>query len=296
MLSRRRPSLSTPDQGSSGLAAYSFAMTTSGSQPTEFTELNELLGQMVSDVRGILGKNFVGAYLQGSFALGDADMYSDCDFLVVTRRALTPAQERGLRELHADIRTRPGSWVRHLEGSYAPQDELRSLSGLGKKWLFIDQGQSRSEMEWSTHCNTEVVRWVLREYGVTLAGPDPKDLVDELDPDVLRAKMREEAKDFLPGMLTWIKLDSPWAQRYAVTTLCRVLYTLETGRVASKRASLLWAKDNLDPRWQELISEALEGRSLGWNHSDPVETAILEATLAFNEYAKQRVARPVLGP
>jgi hypothetical protein len=108
--------------------------------------------------------------------------------------------------------------------------------------------------------------------------------------------MREEAKDFLPGMLTWIKLDSPWAQRYAVTTLCRVLYTLETGRVASKRASLLWAKDNLDPRWQELISEALEGRSLGWNHSDPVETAILEATLAFNEYAKQRVARPVLGP
>jgi Domain of unknown function (DUF4111) len=88
---------------------------------------------------------------------------------------------------------------------------------------------------------------------------DPKELVDEVDPDVLRAKMREEAKDFSPAMLTWIKLDSPWAQRYAVTTLCRVLYTLETGRVASKRASLLWARDNLDPRWQELVSEALEG-------------------------------------
>jgi hypothetical protein len=39
------------------------------SQPTEFTELNELLGQIVSQIKSILGANFVGAYLQGSFAL-----------------------------------------------------------------------------------------------------------------------------------------------------------------------------------------------------------------------------------
>jgi predicted nucleotidyltransferase len=262
-----------------------------GNGPTQFAELNELLGQMVMEVRRILGEHFVGAYLQGSFALCDADMYSDCDFLVVTRRALTPAQEEGLRELHADIRTRPGFWVHHLEGSYAPQDELRSLSGLGKKWLFIDQGHSGSEMEWSTHCNTEVVRWILREHGVTLAGPNPKDLVHEVDPNVLRAAMRKEAEEFLPGMLTWIKLDSPWAQRYAVTSLCRILYTLETGQVASKRVSLLWAKDTLDSQWQELISETLEGRSLGWNHWDPVKPGALEATLAFNEYATRRAAR-----
>ena len=140
-------------------------MTKSGSRPTQFAELNELLGQMVLEVKRILGDDFVGAYLQGSFALGGADMYSDCDFLVVTRRALTPAQEERLRELHADMRSRPGFWVHHLEGSYAPQDELRSLSDLGKKWLFIDQGKSCSDMEWSTHCNTEVVRWILREHG-----------------------------------------------------------------------------------------------------------------------------------
>jgi hypothetical protein len=274
---------------------YSTAMTGSSSDPTQFTEPNRLLHQMVSVIKSVLGDNFVGAYLQGSFALGDADKYSDCDFLVVTRRALIPAQEKGLRELHADIRARLGHWVHHLEGSYAPQDELRSLSGLGKKWLFIDQGHSGSQMEWSTHCNTEVVRWVLREHGVTLAGPDPKELVDEVAPDVLRAKMRKEAKDFLPGMLTWIGLDSPWAQRYAVTTLCRILYTLEHDQVASKRAALLWARDNLDPKWQGLISETLEGRSLGWNHWDPLKPGVLEATLAFNEYAIQRAAADGVG-
>jgi aminoglycoside adenylyltransferase-like protein/nucleotidyltransferase-like protein len=259
-------------------------------RPTQFAELNELLGQIVSQAKRTLGDNFVGAYLQGSFALGDADMFSDCDFLIVTRRTLTPAQEQRIRKLHADIRTQPGHWVHHLEGSYAPQAELRNLSGLGRKWLFIDQGHSGSEMEWSTHCNTEVVRWIIREHGVTLAGPSPRELVGEVTPEVLRAKMRQEARDFLSGMLTWIKLDSPWAQRYAVTTLCRILYTLETGQVASKRASLLWARANLDSKWQELISESLEGRSRGWNHWDPVRPSVLEATLAFNEYAKQRAA------
>jgi hypothetical protein len=258
------------------------------SHPTQFAELNELLGQFVAEVERILGYNFVGAYLQGSFALGDANMYSDCDFLVVTRRTLTPAQERGVRRLHTRMRTWPNHWASHIEGSYAPQDDLRSLAGLGRKWLFVDQGHSGSDMELSTHCNTEVVRWILREHGVALAGPGPQELIDEVGPDVLRAKMRDEAEDFLPGMLTWIKLTSPWAQRYAVTTLCRILYTLETGRVASKRAALLWARDNLDTKWENLITETLEGRSLGWNHSDPLKPGVLEATLAFNEYVKHR--------
>jgi hypothetical protein len=220
---------------------------------------------------------------------------SDCDFLIVTRQALTTEQEHGLRKLHADVRTWPNRWAGHIESSYAPQDDLRSLAGLGRKWLFIDQGHSGSEMQWSTHCNTEVVRWILREHGVTLAGPSPRDLVDEIGPDVLRARMREEAEDFLSGMLTWIKLDSPWAQRYAVTTLCRILHTLETGMVTSKRASLRWARDNLDTKWNDLISEALEGRSLGWNHSDPLKPGVLEATLAFNEHVRQRAAQSGIG-
>jgi hypothetical protein len=150
------------DRGLKNRGMGTTAMKQYGGRPTQLAELNKLLGQIVSQVKSSLGHNFVGAYLQGSFALGDAEM------------------------------------------------------------------------------------------------------------------------------LTWTKLDSPWAQRYAVTTLCRILYTLETGQVASKRVSLLWARDNLDPKWQVLISKALEGRSLGWNHWDPVKPGALEATLVFNEYAKQR--------
>ena len=83
------------------------------SHPTPFAELNELLDEMVRQIKAILGDNFVGAYLQGSFALGDADMYSDCDFLIVIAGPLTPAQEQAIRALHAGIRARPEHWVHH---------------------------------------------------------------------------------------------------------------------------------------------------------------------------------------
>src|SRR5215203_1294103 len=70
-----------------------------------------------------------------------------------------------------------------------------------------------------------------------------------------------------------------------------IRYTLESGEVASKRASLLWAMDNLDARWQGLIGGTLEDRSLGWNHQDRPRPGALEATLAFNDYARAQALR-----
>ena len=268
--------------------------TKTPSAPTKYQDLSELLQRFVTEVKHVLGDDFVGAYLQGSFALGDADMQSDCDFIVVVQNALTRGQESGLRALHAEIREWPNHWAGHLEGSYAPKEEFRSLASLGKKWLFIDQGHSGSDMEWSTHCNTEVVRWIFREHGVILDGPAPKELVDEVTPADLRSRLRTEIASFLPDMLSWIGLDSPWAQRYAVTTLCRILYTLDTGEVASKKGSLMWAKNNLESKWQPIIERALAGRSLGWNHTDPIESGSIETIEKFYDYAKQEAELPGL--
>src|SRR5215208_2470942 len=73
-------------QGTGWLLLNSTVTTLGGAAPppTPFAELNELLGELVARVAAILGDNFVGAYLTGSFALGAADLHSDCDFLVVT--------------------------------------------------------------------------------------------------------------------------------------------------------------------------------------------------------------------
>ncbi len=248
--------------------------------PTKFPELNDVLRELTDRAQAILGDNFVGAYLQGSFAVGDADMASDCDFLIPVRGPITDEQEAGLRTLHREFPAREQHWARHLEGSYPDVHELRTLDALGREWLYIDHGHA--EMEWSTHCNSEVVRWSLRECGVTLVGPDPKSLVDEVGAEVLRAKMREFAPEFLPGLATWMSLDIAWGQRYAVTTFCRILHTLETGRVTSKRAALLWARDALDPAWSPLIQQTIDERAEYW--ADPTAPGLVEATVAFGEY------------
>ncbi len=254
--------------------------------PTQFPELNELLRELTGRAADVLGDTFVGAYLQGSFAVGDADLHSDCDFLIPVRGPITPNQEAGLRALHDEIPAWPGHWTQNLEGSYPDQDELRTLAGIGRPWLYIDRGWR--EMQWSTHCNTEVVRWSLRECGVTLTGPDPAELVDPVSPDVLRARMREYARTFLPDLFSWTSLDVAWAQRYAVTTLCRILHTLDEGRVTSKKAALVWAREGADPEWSSLIQQVLDDRRLGWDPDDPPRPNSVERTLAFVEYVRRR--------
>lgn len=222
-------------------------------------ELDDLLQEIVATSRSVFGSAFVGAYLQGSFALGDADRASDCDFLVVVSSPANPHQERAIRSMHRDIPSRPGHWSHHLEGSYAVASELRALSGLGCAWLYVDHGAS--EMELSTHCNSEVTRWILREHGVTLAGPTPDSLVEPVPAAAIRATMRRYAADFPENFASWMSVEIGWGQRYAVATMCRILYSIQTGEVASKSASLRWAAENLEPRWRPLLGQVLADRA-----------------------------------
>lgn len=74
----------------------------------------------------------------------------------------------------------------------------------------------------------------------------------------------------------------------------RILYTLATGELASKRTSLLWGAEHLDAEWRDLILQSLEDRSLGWGAGQPPRPGTVDATIAFADYAK-RIARGSAG-
>jgi len=77
------------------------------SWPTLYPALNAVLEHFLTGVREVLPGNIIGAYLQGSFALGDYDQHNDVDFLVVTHHDPTDAEVAALGAQHAAIHDFP---------------------------------------------------------------------------------------------------------------------------------------------------------------------------------------------
>lgn len=251
---------------------------------TEYADLNGVLSTFRDEVASILDDRLVGIYLQGSFSLHEGDIHSDCDFLVVIDAEPTVEQLGRLVLLHDAIPRREGHWNQHLEGSYAIRDDLRDLSGLGNEWWYVDHG-SRAITK-ATHCNREVVRWTLREHGIVLAGPDPRDFMDPVPPAALRDRSRADLETVVQDILSWATLDIAWVQRYLVATTCRIAYTLQTAEVTSKRLALEWAMDTFDPEWRALLQQALDDRPLGFVLMEMPREGSVERSLAFVDYVR----------
>lgn len=266
--------------------------------PTPFADLNDVLAQFTRGVQEALGENFCGSYLQGSFAVGDADMHSDVDFIVATHEQVTKEQQSELQALHERLFALDIPWAQHLEGSYVSKERLRRVDPSRAPFFYFDNGATRPA--WDNHCNTAVVRWSLREHGVVLAGPPPIELVDPVSPDDLRAEVRSAMDEWASwGRASQARFEaygrpgmSRWKQALLVLSFCRILHTVERGTVTSKRAAGEWALVALDASWGDLIQRALDDRPDPWTRvHQPADAAMIERTLAFIDYALDLAGR-----
>ncbi len=257
----------------------------STNSPTSDSELNTVLNEFMTSVQAVLRDNFVAAYLQGSFGVGDWDNDSDVDFTIVIEHEVSDADLSALQAMHARIFHLESEWAKHLEGSYFPKAILKSGDPTKTELLYLDNAHDHLIM--SDHDNTLVVRWAVREYGITLTGVDSKELIDPVSANDLRQEvlviMQEWAKAIFAG--NW-KMNNRWAQPFAVLSYCRMLHTLHTGRITSKLSGATWAKSALDDRWVGLIQRAWEERPNPdlkvQQIADPGE---VESTLEFIRYA-----------
>lgn len=253
-------------------------------EPTVYPHLNAVLKDLVDGAKNALGPNFFAAYLQGSFALGDADLHSDVDFLIVTHDEVSPLEETQLQAMHEKFPDLEVDWAQHLEGSYVTKAALKRPDPGRTPWLYVDNGSRL--LQRSDHDNTAVTRWVLREHGVILEGPDPKNVVDP----ITAAELRAEVAALIPEWAAQLRADpegmnNAWRQPHTLLSYCRTLQTLDAGRVTSKLEAGKWALRTLDPEWSDLIQRALDDRPNPWGRahqsSDP---ATVERTWAFIDY------------
>lgn len=250
---------------------------------TGFRELDDLLHRFLHELEAELGEELVALYLQGSFALGAGDEWSDVDFVCLTRGPVAPER---VQPLHARLYDLPTPWAQHLEGSYLPAELMRRVDPDRTPVPFLDNGAR--ELVLDPHCNTALVRSVLREHGVPLAGPPAVELIDPVDP----ADLRAEAEDKLADYVAWGLDGHPllaWEQPYLVLTLCRILRTLACGDVTSKPVAAGWAAETLDRRWRPLIERAVADRTDRWARAqEPADPVLAAETIAFAAAVSRR--------
>ncbi len=255
-------------------------------QPTPYPDINTILHELLSKVQAILGSHFIGMYLEGSLTSDDFDHASDIDFIVVTDEDISGDLFTALQTMHARITASNSPWAIQLEGSYIGQRSLWRYDPAHALHPNIERGPSERlklihhDAAWVIH------RYILRERGITLAGPPPHTLIDPISPTDLRQAMLSMLPAWVaPILQDPAQIQARGYQSFIVLSLCRVLYTLHAGTVVSKRVAAQWAQEALGERWGPLIESAWEGRH---NAGVAASSEDRRETLAFIRYTLER--------
>jgi hypothetical protein len=255
--------------------------------PTPYQEVNEFLGLLLTHQQTFLGNYFVGLYLGGSLALGDFNLSSsDIDFLTITSEPLPLEAIPELERLHRQLYAMPSKWGKKLDGSYVPQKILRYWSAGHPPCPFVEGDQ----FQVTTQGSAVIQRHIIREYGVTIVGPDPKQLIEPVSVDEMRNALYDMVENWWRPELSnpsWIA-QTP-KQPFAILTMCRSLYILEHGDVASKAVAGRWAQTALGQQWVEPIEWALAWpRDAESDHTFATQHLIAFTLNRFSEIEKGR--------
>jgi hypothetical protein len=227
--------------------------------PTPHPEVNAVVDELLAGVREVLGDQFVGLYLHGSLAHGGFGEDSDIDYCVVTSGELPEAMHADLAAMHARLVSRGLPLAEKLEGTYVSTQWLRRVDPANTPYLCYDHATGLYP---TRENNVVLALYVLREWGVVVAGPHPRSFIAPVSPDDLREAVRGILRDWWAPMFDdHTRLRTLIYQRYAVISMCRMLYTLEHGMVVPKTVAARWAQETLDERWQPLIAWYVRGSS-----------------------------------
>ena len=228
--------------------------------PTPYADVNITVSQLLADVQSVLGKRFIGLYLHGSLAYGDFNPEtSDINFLVVTDGPISAETFTALKDMHACLFASGLAWAQKLEGAYIPKGDLRrhDPSHAPVPWLGVDGHFALETLgsDWILQ------RWILREKGFVGSGPHLKPMIDPVSADELREAVRGSLREWWsPPFPSPERFQKGEYQVYAILTMCRSLYVLEHGRVASKPEAAYWVMETLSEPWVGLVAAAVSWR------------------------------------
>lgn len=212
-----------------------------------------LLNALTGRYQELLGENFVGLYVHGSYAMGGFNpLKSDLDYIIVCGREPDAATKRCIMdatiaymqfapakglEMHLMLREdclayrHPPRFLLH----YSPAHTRAYLSDPDG---YVASMQGR-DMDLAAHLTVMYAR------GQRVAGPEMRDVFGPVPKEAYIASILDDAG--------WSEADA----LYHVLNRCRTLAYVADGQVRSKKEGARWALENLPLRWHALIRETL---------------------------------------
>jgi hypothetical protein len=257
--------------------------------PTPYPDVNAMLRDLLSRVRDALGDCSWGMYLFGSLVAGDFDpRRSDVDVLVVIDDVLPDDRFVALQAVHRDLAAGDSPWANEVEAYYLTRAALQRDDPSFGEHLKVNRGTGGVLEPLHRDSGWLIQGHLMREFGVALAGPDPRTLVAPVGPGDLRRAVAASSPEWLESLLANPEeLRHRGFRTYLILTLCRMLYTLAHDAVASKQVAGRWAQGAFGERWSGLI-----GNALAWRKDIPgapgPETSDVDATLELIRYTLAR--------
>lgn len=224
-------------------------------QPTPYPDVNVLLEYLLARMQTVLGTKLVGLYLYGSLVTGDYDeVCSDVDLLAVLASALDEEEFEALRAMQAEFVAANPMWTERIEIAYATMHALQTFKTQASLIAIVSPGEPfhyrEMDKDW-------LANWyVVREYGLTLFGPPPGEVIATVTNEEFVATVKRHCQ----GWRDWVNdaYNRP-SQAYAILTLCRAWYTVTHGEQVSKLKAAEWAMAQL-PGEATQIQTALRWR------------------------------------
>jgi len=238
-------------------------------------KIDDLLQQLLLQIKDTIPDQFVGMYIGGSLANECFDQNtSDIDCYVITKDFLSENSIRKIEQMHNSFYSIVHPYAKKIEISYIPKKHLLNFDPKNERPYF-NEGNFYLARYGS---NFIIELHLLREKGVHIVGPDIKSFIQKISPKYLRVAIQKNLCEYWePVLQDREKLSRSDYQVFAIFTMCRTLYSLETGDITSKIEAANWAISKIDSKWRSLIEQAVT-----WQPNQKFSQ--LEATQQFVQY------------
>lgn len=217
-------------------------------------DIQSALSAFRDGVRAALAAKLIAIYVNGSLTMGDFEpASSDLDFLVVVREPLTLDEISRLEGLHRRLADE-STWGARLEGEYPVQAQLRP-AGIEGPAVTVEPGEGLLPDVVNQFTAENVV--AIREYGVTLYGPPPSEVLPLVD----RATLDLALRDYLLDLAARPSGEDLASEELAsdVLNLARCAFGLGEGRPCTKIEAAQWLGIR-EPTLRTILEAALAVR------------------------------------